>query len=46
MKSSFDVVVTDYKMPQMDGIEFIRELRKQCPGMPVILSRVLPTPLA
>ncbi len=37
MKSSFDVVVTDYKMPQMDGIEFIRELRKQCPGMPVIL---------
>jgi len=36
-KQRFDVVVTDYKMPKMDGIEFIRELRKQHPAMSVIL---------
>jgi CheY-like chemotaxis protein len=36
-KNRFDVVVTDYKMPKMDGIEFIKELRKQHPAMSVIL---------
>jgi CheY-like chemotaxis protein len=36
-KQSFDVVVTDYKMPKMNGIEFIGRLRKQQPGIPVIL---------
>jgi DNA-binding NtrC family response regulator len=32
-----DVVVTDWKMPQMDGIELLRELRARRPGLPVIL---------
>ena len=36
-KQRFDVVVTDYKMPNMDGVEFIRELRKHHPTVPVIL---------
>src|SRR5437016_3488525 len=36
-KNRFDVVVTDYKMPKMNGIEFIRELRKHHPAVPVIL---------
>jgi CheY-like chemotaxis protein len=36
-KQRFDVVVTDYKMPKMDGIEFIKHLRKQDPSMSVIL---------
>ncbi|MCU1308907.1 MAG: response regulator receiver protein [Candidatus Angelobacter sp.] len=36
-KQRFDVVVTDYKMPKMNGIEFIEELRKQHPAMSVIL---------
>ena len=36
-KQCFDVVVTDYKMPKMNGIEFIGRLRKQQPEIPVIL---------
>lgn len=33
----FDLVVTDYKMPRMDGLELIVKLRKIVPGLPVIL---------
>ncbi len=36
-KQRFDVVVTDYKMPKMDGVEFIGRLRKLCPASAVIL---------
>jgi CheY-like chemotaxis protein len=36
-KQRFDVVVTDYKMPKMNGVEFIARLRKQHPTMAVIL---------
>ena len=36
-KQRFDVVVTDYKMPKMNGIEFISRLRKQHPAISVIL---------
>lgn len=36
-KVKFDVVVTDYKMPRMNGVQFIQELRKGCPATPVIL---------
>ena len=36
-KSKFDVVITDYKMPRMNGVQFIQELRKGCPCTPVIL---------
>jgi CheY-like chemotaxis protein len=36
-KTRFDVVVTDYKMPKMNGVEFIAELRKHHPAVPVIL---------
>jgi len=32
-----DAVVTDWKMPQMDGIELLRRLHAQQPGLPVIL---------
>lgn len=28
-KQPFDVVVTDYRMPKMNGVEFIERLRKQ-----------------
>jgi CheY-like chemotaxis protein len=36
-KQRFDVVVTDYKMPKMDGVEFIGRLRKLHPTTAVIL---------
>src|SRR5439155_620684 len=32
-----DVVVTDWKMPHMDGIELLRRLHARRPGLPVIL---------
>jgi CheY-like chemotaxis protein len=36
-KHNFDIVVTDYKMPKMNGIELIVRLRKQHPATAVIL---------
>jgi CheY-like chemotaxis protein len=36
-KHPFDVVVTDYKMPKMNGVEFIARLRKLHPAISVIL---------
>jgi CheY-like chemotaxis protein len=36
-KQRFDIVVTDYKMPKMNGVEFITRLRKQHPTLRVIL---------
>lgn len=36
-KRSFDVVVTDYKMPKMNGVELIGRLRKLHPATSVIL---------
>ncbi len=36
-KQRFDVVVTDYKMPKMDGVEFIGRVKKLHPTSAVIL---------
>ncbi len=36
-RHQFDLVVTDYKMPRMDGLELIVRLRKQTPDVPIIL---------
>jgi len=33
----FDLVVTDYKMPRMDGLELISRLRKYTPDLPIVL---------
>ena len=34
---TFDLVVTDYKMPHMDGLELIASLRKREPDLPIVL---------
>ncbi len=36
-KHTFDVIVTDYKMPKMNGVELIGRLRKLHPATAVIL---------
>ena len=36
-RGPFDLVVTDYKMPRMDGLELIGRLRKHTPGLPIVL---------
>ena len=33
----FDLVVTDYKMPRMDGLDLIARLRKYTPDLPIVL---------
>jgi CheY-like chemotaxis protein len=41
----FDVVVTDYRMPVMTGIELIRKIRELKPLLPVVLLSGLVEPL-
>ena len=33
----YDLVITDFTMPQMNGVELARELNRLRPGMPIIL---------
>ena len=35
-KSSFDLVIVDIYMPEMDGVKFIKTLRAVAPNLPVI----------
>jgi excisionase family DNA binding protein len=36
-RSSYDLLITDLKMPGMDGITFIREARRLRPDLPVVI---------
>lgn len=33
----FDIVLTDFRLPDKDGIQLLNEIRQKWPGMPVIL---------
>ncbi|MBC7384980.1 MAG: sigma-54-dependent Fis family transcriptional regulator [Cryobacterium sp.] len=35
--SPYDVILTDLMMPEMDGIEFTKQLKTLCPDLPVIV---------
>ena len=36
-KVSYDVIVSDYQMPEMNGLQFLKEVRKKFPDLPFIL---------
>ncbi|MBI5835648.1 MAG: sigma-54-dependent Fis family transcriptional regulator [Candidatus Eisenbacteria bacterium] len=36
-EEEFDVVITDIKMPEMDGLEVLTSVKKHDPGIPVII---------
>ena len=36
-QENYELVITDYKMPQMDGAQFLEEARKVNPDLPVIM---------
>jgi len=35
--SQYDIVLTDFKLPKMDGLELADMIKRDYPGMPVIL---------
>ncbi len=36
-RGSFDLVITDFKMPKLNGIDLIRNIRQRAAGTPIIL---------
>ena len=36
-QDTFDLVLSDFRLPDKDGIQLLLEIRKQWPGLPVIL---------
>jgi CheY-like chemotaxis protein len=34
---SYDLIITDYRMPIMDGLELTRKIKSEYPSMPVLI---------
>jgi two-component system response regulator YesN len=43
--SNFDVVVTDYRMPRMNGVEMIARIRQSNPNARIVLLSGFVEPL-
>jgi CheY-like chemotaxis protein/predicted regulator of Ras-like GTPase activity (Roadblock/LC7/MglB family) len=43
-RCSVDLVVTDLKMPEMDGLELIAYMSRHCPSVPVVVMTAFGTP--
>lgn len=43
-RESVDLLVTDYRMPRMDGIELMKTARETNPDLPLILITAFPDP--
>ena len=37
VEADYDIVVTDYNMPEVDGLEVLRHTRRSRPSLPVVL---------
>jgi DNA-binding NtrC family response regulator len=40
----FDIIITDFAMPRMDGLEFLKVAAERCPDVPVIMITGYGTP--
>jgi DNA-binding NtrC family response regulator len=43
-KHPFDLLLIDVKMPKHDGLFLMREIKKELPGVPIIVMSGYPTP--
>jgi DNA-binding NtrC family response regulator len=41
-RGAVDLVISDYRMPGMDGLAFLRHVRERAPGLPRILMTAYP----
>ncbi len=44
-KGKFEIVITDYRMPNMDGIQLIQKIRELRPEVPIVLLSGFVEPL-
>jgi CheY-like chemotaxis protein len=36
-RNTYDLVITDYKMPKMDGLELTQQIRSKYPSIPILI---------